>query len=90
MQQSKVKTTEAVVVGKSGDKSIKVAIDYIYKHPKYGKFLKRQTRLIVHDERNEAGVGDTVEIAECRPYSRTKNWRLVRVFAKAAQQQPLQ
>ena len=89
MQQSKVKTTEAVVVGKSGNKSIKVAIDYIYKHPKYGKFLRRQTRLIVHDERNEAGIGDAVEVAECRPYSKTKNWRLVRILTKAAQEQPL-
>ncbi len=90
MQQSKVKTTKAVMVGKSGDKSIKVAIDYIYRHPKYGKFLRRQTRLIVHDERNEAGIGDIVEVAECRPYSRTKNWRLVRVLTKAAQEQAQQ
>lgn len=90
MQQSKVKTTKAVMVGKSGDKSIKVAIDYIYRHPKYGKFLRRQTRLIVHDERNEAGIGDIVEVAECRPYSRTKNWRLVRILTKAAQEQAQQ
>jgi small subunit ribosomal protein S17 len=89
MQQSKVKTTEAVVVGKSGNKSIKVAIDYIYRHPKYGKILRRQTKLIVHDERNEAGLGDKVEIAECRPYSRTKSWRLVKVLTKAAKEQAL-
>ena len=50
------------MVSKSGNKSIKVAIDYVYRHPKYGKTLRRQTRLIVHDERNEAGVGDVVEI----------------------------
>ena len=86
MQQSKVKTTEAVVVGKSGDKSIKVAIDYIYKHPKYGKYLRHQTRLAVHDERNEAGVGDKVEIAEGRPYSKTKSWRLVKILEKAAKE----
>jgi small subunit ribosomal protein S17 len=90
MQQGKVKITEAVVVAKSGNKSIKVAIDYIYKHPKYGKLLKRQTRLIVHDERNEAGTGDKVEITECRPYSRNKSWRLVRVLTKAVQEQPQQ
>ena len=88
MQQSKVKTTEATVVGKSGNKSIKVAIDYIFKHPKYGKIIRRQTKLIVHDERNEAGVGDVVEVAECRPYSKTKNWRLVKISKKAAQEQP--
>jgi small subunit ribosomal protein S17 len=84
MQEQKVKTTKAVVVGKSGDKSIKVGMDYIYRHPKYGKSLKRQTRLIVHDERNEAGVGDVVEVTECRPYSKTKNWRLVKILKKAA------
>jgi small subunit ribosomal protein S17 len=88
MQEHKVKTAEAVVVGRSGNKSVKVAMDYVFKHPKYGKFVKRRTRLIVHDERNEAGIGDVVEVAECRPYSRTKSWRLVRVLTKAAVEQP--
>jgi small subunit ribosomal protein S17 len=87
MQEHKVKTTKAVVVSKGGSKSIKVAIDYVYRHPKYGKTLKRQTRLIVHDEHNEAGVGDVVEVTECRPYSKTKRWRLVRILTKAAQEQ---
>jgi small subunit ribosomal protein S17 len=87
MQEHKVKTTKAVVASKGGSKSIKVAIDYVYRHPKYGKTLKRQTRLIVHDERNEAGVGDVVEVTECRPYSKTKRWRLVRILTKAAQEQ---
>ena len=87
MQEHKEKTTKAVVVSKGGSKSVKVAIDYVYKHPKYGKTLKRQTRLIVHDERNEAGVGDVVEVTECRPYSKTKRWRLVRILTKAAQEQ---
>ena len=87
MQEHKVKTTKAVVVSKGGSKSIKVAIDYVYRHPKYGKTLKRQTRLIVHDERNEAGVGDVVEVTECRPYSKTKRWRLVSILTKAAQAQ---
>jgi small subunit ribosomal protein S17 len=90
MQESKVKTTEAVVVGKSGNKSIKVAMDYVFKHPKYGKILRRQTRLIVHDERNEANVGDVVEVTECRPYSKTKSWRLVGIVKKAVQEQPQQ
>ena len=90
MQQSKVKTTEATVIGKSGNKSIKVAIDYIFKHPKYGKIIRRQTKLIVHDERNEAGVGDVVEVVECRPLSKTKSWRLVKISKKAVQEQPQQ
>ena len=88
MQENKVKTTEAVVVAKSGNKSIKVGMDYLYKHPKYGKYVKRRTRLIVHDERNEAGVGDKVEIAECRPYSKHKSWRLVKVLSKSVMEQP--
>ncbi len=86
MQEHKVKTTEAVVISKGSSKSIRVAIDYVYRHPKYGKTLKRQTRLMVHDEQNAAGVGDVVEVTGCRPYSKTKRWRLVRVIKKAAQE----
>ena len=86
MQEHKEKTTKAVVVSKGGSKSIKVAIDYVYRHPKYGKTLKRQTKLAVHDEQNAAGVGDVVEVTECRPYSKTKRWRLVRIIMKAAQE----
>jgi small subunit ribosomal protein S17 len=90
MQETKVKTAEAVVIGKSGSKSIKVAVDYVFRHPKYGKILRRQTKLMVHDERNEAKVGDVVEVTECRPYSKTKSWRLVRILTKAASQEPQQ
>lgn len=86
MQEHKVKTTEAVVISKGSNKSIKVAIDYNYRHPKYGKMLRRRTRLAVHDEQNAAAVGDKVEVTECRPYSKTKRWRLVRILTKAAQQ----
>ncbi len=88
MQQQSIRTKQAVVVGKSGNKSVKVSMDYLYKHPKYGKYVKRRTRLMVHDERNEAGVGDIVEISECRPCSKNKSWRLVRVLSKAVQEQP--
>ena len=86
MQDKKVKTVTAVVVSKSGDKSIKVAIDYKVKHPKYGKYVRRRTTLAVHDETNLAKVGDMVEVAESRPYSKTKNWRLVGVVEKAAKE----
>jgi len=86
MQETKTKTISAVVIGKSGDKSIKVAIKYLVKHPKYGKYMKKRTRFGVHDERNEAVVGDVVEIAECRPYSKSKNWRIVKVVHKAAKE----
>lgn len=77
------KQTRAFVVSKTGDKSIVVQIDYLTRHPKYGKYLRRRTKLAVHDPRNEAGVGDIVEITECRPISKRKSWRLLNVVQKA-------
>ena len=77
-----VKTKRGVVVSKSGDKSVRVQIDYTVKHPMYGKFIKRRTKLGVHDPQNEAGIGDTVDITECRPISKSKSWRLVKVVSK--------
>ncbi len=73
------------VASNSGNKSVRVTIDYKVKHPKYGKYVRRRTKVAVHDERNECGVGDVVSIAECRPYSKLKSWRLVRVLQKAVQ-----
>ncbi len=87
MQKQKGKNVTAVVVSRSGDKSIKVAIDFKVRHPKYGKYVKRRTTLGVHDEHNKASVGDVVEVAQCRPYSKTKKWRLVNVLEKVVQQQ---
>ncbi len=86
MQERKHKILTGKVIASSGSKTVKVAVDFLVKHPKYGKYLRRQTRLAVHDEHNEAGVGDKVEIAEGRPYSKTKSWRLVKVLAKAAKE----
>ena len=83
MEQVKEKKQRAVVVSKSGDKSIVVQIDYRAKHPKYGKYIRRRTKLAVHDPQNKAGVGDIVEISECRPISKSKNWRLTNVVQKA-------
>lgn len=73
-----------VVASKSGDKTVKVILNYLFKHPMYGKFLKRQTTAHVHDESNEAVVGDVVEIVKCRPMSKSKTWRLVKVIEKSA------
>ena len=86
MQEKKLKTMTGVVVSDSGNKSIKVTIDFKVKHPQYGKYVKRRTKLGVHDEHNQADVGDLVEVAQCRPHSKTKSWRLVRVVEKAVQQ----
>jgi small subunit ribosomal protein S17 len=82
MESRETKTRRGVVVSKSGDKSIKVQYDYSVKHPMYGKYIKRRTKYGVHDENNEAGVGDTVEIKECRPISKSKSWRLIKVLKK--------
>lgn len=78
-----LRTIEGVVASDKGDKTIKVVVNYQTKHPKYGKYLKRRTVLHAHDERNEAREGDTVQIAECRPLSKTKHHRLLRIVQKA-------
>ena len=61
------------------DKTRKVVVNYMTKHPKYGKYVRKRTVLHVHDENNESHSGDRVEVAPCRPLSKTKSWRLVRV-----------
>ena len=78
-----LRTIEGVVASDKGDKTIKVVVNYQTKHPKYGKYLKRRTVLHAHDEKNEAREGDTVQIAECRPLSKTKHHRLLRIVQKA-------
>ena len=78
-----LRTIRGVVASDKGNKTIKVVVAYQTRHPKYGKFLKRRTVLHAHDERNEAKEGDTVEIAECRPLSKTKHHRLLRIVEKA-------
>ncbi len=73
-----------VVESDARDKTRKVTIQFSVKHPKYGKYIRRRTVLHVHDEQNESHLGDTVEIAECRPVSKTKSWTVVRVLKRAA------
>lgn len=64
-------------------KSITVLIERRVKHPKYGKFINRSTKLHAHDENNECGLGDVVIVEQCRPISKTKAWRLVKIVEKA-------
>ena len=78
-----LRTIRGVVASDKGHKTIKVVVEYQTKHEKYGKYLKRRTVLHAHDETNDAKLGDTVEIAECRPISRTKHHRLLRVVERA-------
>jgi len=80
-----LRTLEGVVASDKGNKTIKVVVNYQMRHPKYGKFLRRRTVLAVHDETNQAREGDTVEIGECRPLSRSKHHRLLRVVQKAGE-----
>lgn len=71
------------VVSNKMQKSITITIDRKVKHPIYGKFMKKTTKLMAHDEKNEAGMGDTVLIMETRPLSKSKRWRLVEILEKA-------
>jgi small subunit ribosomal protein S17 len=72
-----------LVVSSKMDKSITVAIERRMKHPMYGKFVKQTSKLMAHDENNDAGEGDTVRIMETRPMSKNKRWRLVEVVERA-------
>jgi small subunit ribosomal protein S17 len=74
-----------VVTSDSREKSCKVEIQFSVKHPKYGKYVRRRTLIHAHDESNEAKLGDRVEIAECRPISKTKSWVLTRVIKAATE-----
>lgn len=65
------------------DKSIVVSVERKLKHPKYGKFLKRTTKLMAHDEKNECNIGDRVRVMETRPLSKNKCWRLVEIIERA-------
>ena len=71
------------VVSNKMQKSITIAIDRKVKHPIYGKFMNKTTKFMAHDEKNEAGNGDTVRIMETRPLSKSKRWRLVEIIEKA-------
>src|SRR3954453_3909706 len=72
-----------VVTSDKMNKTQRVEIPRLVKHPRYGKYIRRRTVCHVHDEQNESRTGDTVEIMESRPLSKTKSWRLVRVVTKA-------
>ena len=71
------------VVSIKMDKTIAVSIERLVKHPMYGKYIRRTTKLLAHDDKNECREGDTVSIKPCRPLSRRKSWMLVRVIERA-------
>jgi len=80
-QRSGVKL--GIVESDKRDKTRRVAINFVTMHPKYGKYVRNRTVLHVHDETNDSKLGDRVEVAQCRPISKTKSWKLVRVVDRA-------
>ena len=72
-----------IVTSDKMQKSIVVAVERKVKHPKYGKFVKKTTKFVAHDENNDCNIGDTVKIMETRPLSKSKNWRLVEIIERA-------
>ena len=83
MERNLRKERVGVVVSNKMDKTIIVAVKTKEMHPLYGKFVKKTTKFVAQDEKNECGIGDTVRIMETRPLSKTKNWRLVEIIEKA-------
>lgn len=81
--RKKRKVREGLVSSNKMDKSIVVKVERKLKHPKYGKFLKRTTKLMAHDESNGCNIGDKVKVMETRPLSKSKCWRLVEIIERA-------
>jgi len=77
------KERTGLVVSNKMDKSIVVSIERRFKHPIYGKFVKKTNKFMAHDEKNDCNIGDTVRIMETRPLSKNKNWRLVEIIERA-------
>ena len=82
-QTSSNRTLQGRVVSDKIDKSVTVMVERQVKHPLYGKFIRRSSKVHAHDEKNECGIGDLVIVEQCRPLSKSKNWRLVEVVEKA-------
>ena len=83
MERNLRKERIGIVVSDKMDKTIVVSVEIREKHPLYVKFVKKTTKFVAQDEKNECGIGDTVRIMETRPLSKTKNWRLVEIVEKA-------
>ena len=77
------KTAQGVVASNKMDKTLTVLVERRVRHPMYAKYINRRTKLHAHDERNEANIGDVVEVMETRPLSKLKRWRLVRIIRRA-------
>ena len=85
-EEKKIRTLTGTVVSDKMDQTISVAVGRVVKHPVYGKYLRRTTKVLVHDQENTCKQGDVVSITECRPVSKRKSWRLVEVLERAEAQ----
>ena len=80
---NQTRTVEGRVVSNKMNKSVTILVERQVKHPLYGKYIRRSTKLHAHDEENTCNEGDVVRVSECRPLSKTKNWRVVEVVTRA-------
>ncbi len=80
------RTVVGRVVSNKMDKSVSVAIERLTKHPVYGKYIRRTSKVMAHDAKNECNEGDRVAISECRPISKNKSWQVVNIIERAASQ----
>jgi small subunit ribosomal protein S17 len=78
-----LRTVEGRVVSNKMNKTVTILVERQVKHPLYGKYIRRSTKLHAHDEENACNEGDVVRVTECRPLSKTKNWRVVEVITRA-------
>ncbi len=82
---TKLRTVQGRVLSNKMDKTVTIIIERLVKHALYGKYIRRSTKLHAHDADNSCKEGDIVRVAECRPLSKTKNWRVVEIVARAAE-----
>ena len=80
-----LRTVEGRVVSNKMNKTVTILVERQVKHPLYGKYIRRSTKLHAHDETNACNEGDVVRVTECRPMSKTKNWRVVEIVTRAAE-----
>jgi small subunit ribosomal protein S17 len=83
MKRNRRKVRTGTVTSSKMDKTIVVAVERTFKHPQYGKTVKRTSKVYAHDEENQAGVGDVVMVVETRPLSKAKRWRLTKILEKS-------
>jgi small subunit ribosomal protein S17 len=83
VERNKRKVREGRVISSRMDRTIVVAVERRFRHPRYEKIIRRTSKLYAHDDKNECGIGDKVKVMESRPVSKLKRWRLVQVLEKA-------